>query len=198
MDPALLACAADVHPATMAAVVRVESATRPFALNINRWPGRQPKPATAAEAATVARAFIEAGYSVDLGLAQINSRNLPSLGYTVEQMFNDPCANIRAGGRILSDGYARAVAVHGEGQRALLAALSAYNTGSLTRGFGNGYVVRYLDGRPVPVPAPNDATRATAALARGPRPVKTPSPLTPYAADTAVFVRETSHVVRVD
>ena len=197
MDPALLACAANVHPATMAAVVRVESGGNPLALNVNRWRGPQPRPATAAEAAAEARRFIAAGFTVDMGAAQVNDRNLAALGYTVEQMF-DPCTNIAAGGRILSDGYTRAVAAHGEGQPALLAALSAYNTGSLTRGFGNGYVARYLNGRPVSVPAPVDAPRATAALARATRAAKVPPPLNPYAADTAVFIRETSHVAAVD
>lgn len=197
MDPALLACATGVHPATMAAVVRVESGGNPLALNVNRWRGPQPRPATVTEAAATARRFIADGFTVDMGAAQVNDRNLHALGYTIEQIF-DPCTNIRAGGRILSEGYARGVAVHGEGQSALLAALSAYNTGSLTRGFGNGYVARYLDGRPVSMPAPADAPRATNALARSSRTAKAPSPLTPYAADTAVFVRETSYAPRVD
>jgi type IV secretion system protein VirB1 len=37
----------------------------------------------------------------------------------------------------------------GEGQAALQAALSAYNTGDFARGFANGYVARYY-GRPFP------------------------------------------------
>jgi type IV secretion system protein VirB1 len=88
-----------------------------------------------------------------LGLAQINSENLSALGLTVEQVL-DPCTNLRAGAAILSEGYARAMKVHGPGQQALQAALSAYNTGTLTRGFSNGYVAKYYG----PVPALSIAT----------------------------------------
>jgi diaminopimelate decarboxylase len=36
-------------------------------------------------------------------------RNLPALGYTVEEVMNDPCANIRAGAAVLTADYAAAV-----------------------------------------------------------------------------------------
>jgi type IV secretion system protein VirB1 len=74
---------------------------------------------------------------------QVNNRNLPALGYTVEQVLDDPCTNIRAGAAVLTADYAAAVRTHGEGQLALQAALSAYNTGDFYRGFANGYVARY-------------------------------------------------------
>ena len=128
MPTALLACALHVHPATMEAVVQVESGGRQFAINVNRWRGPKPRPASAQEATEIANRFVAAGYSVDLGYAQVNNRNLAALGYTVEQMFADPCANLAAGGAILASAYGRGVQQFGEGQRALLAALSAYNT----------------------------------------------------------------------
>ena len=180
---ALLACAVGVHPATMSKVVQIESGGRPFALNVNKLGGPQPRPTNAAEAVATARRYIALGYSVDLGLTQINSRNLAWLGVSVEQMLEDPCANLAAGGRILSEGYTRAVAQMGEGQPALRAALSAYNTGSLRRGFENGYVARYFTATvPAPAAAPDRAPPA-------------PSALAPHAGDTAIFIREASHVV---
>ena len=80
-------CAPNVAPQTVAAIVRTESHGNPFALNVNgpRQPGNQP---TAAAAAITARQYIAAGYSVDLGLGQINSRNMRKLGLTWETVFD--------------------------------------------------------------------------------------------------------------
>ena len=197
---ALLACAVGVHPLTMSKVIDVESGRVPHALNVNKLRGPQPRPTSAQEAADLAHRYIALGHSVDLGLAQINSRNLAALGVTVEQMLHDPCANLAAGARILSAGYARAAAAHGPGQGALQAALSAYNTGSLTRGFGNGYVAKYFrPGPPVPALVETDAASRPPSLQGTPPapagPNRGPTKLAPHAADTTVFIREASHVV---
>ncbi|MGT2457752.1 lytic transglycosylase domain-containing protein [Cupriavidus basilensis] len=95
------------------------------------------------EAVATANELIAAGHNLDLGLGQINNRNLAALGLSVEQVF-EPCTNIGAAATILTWGYQRAKQVHGPGQEALQAALSAYNTGSLSRGFANGYVQKVL------------------------------------------------------
>lgn len=130
-------CASNVAPATVAAIVMTESRGRPLAINVNG--GVQPRPQTdAMQAAAVARRYVAAGYSVDLGLGQINSRNMRKLGLTWATVF-DPCTNIAALGRILTGNYE--VALSGrEPQAALRVAFSLYNTGSPSRGFRNGYV----------------------------------------------------------
>lgn len=147
IDPSLYACAPHIAPHTLREVIRVESSGNPIAVNVNVIRGRPrfrvPRIQSAAHAAQIANQAISQGYNVDLGLMQINSRNLPRLGYTVEQMLSDQCLNIKAGARILSENYSRAAQTHGPGQQALLAALSAYNTGDFRRGFTNGYVSRY-------------------------------------------------------
>jgi len=159
----ILACAPGVAPQTIQAIVEVESRGNPLAIHVNG--GRLPRPALdALDAAKLARAAIAAGHSVDLGLMQVNSANLPRLGYTAEQMF-DPCTNIAAGAAILTAEYRRAAARHGPGQTALHAALSAYNTGSPKRGIENGYVSRYA---PAGMPA---------------------SPFDPYGAETTTYLR---------
>lgn len=133
------ACAPSVHPKTMAAIVMTESGGNELAINVNG--ARNPRPAAnLTTAIQTARAYIAAGYSVDLGLAQINSRNLGRLGLTIEQMFV-PCANLAASARILSMNY-RAAGRAGDAQQALRVAFSMYNTGHPVRGFGNGYVAR--------------------------------------------------------
>lgn len=135
-------CAPDVSPVTIEAIIRVESKGNPLALNVNHAKVQPVIPMTAPEVSKVAADWIARGFSVDLGLMQINSANLANLGLTIEQVL-DPCVNIRAGAAILADGYARAKNLHGEGQTALQAALSAYNTGNFTSGVRNGYVAKY-------------------------------------------------------
>lgn len=179
----LLPCAMNVSPVTLEAVVRVESGGNPLAVNVNRLLGPQPHPATLDQAVAVAESFIARGYSVDLGLTQVNSRNLPALGLSVRQVL-DPCTNIRAGGTILAADYAEASRRMGEGQHALMAALSAFNTGTFWRGFANGYVARYYGAAGVPALA--GGVTAAAAIKR--------NPLDPFTADTEVYSREISDV----
>lgn len=134
-------CAPNVASQTVAAIVRTESRGAPIAINVNgtRQP---PPPQSEAEAVAVARRYIAAGYSVDLGLGQINSRNMRRLGLTWNTVF-DPCTNIAALGRVLSENF-RAVADGRHPQTALRLALSMYNTGSPSRGFRNGYVAKVV------------------------------------------------------
>lgn len=135
--------APDVAPQTIAAIIRVESGGNQFAVGINGPIRLRSRPKTAEQAVAAARHFISKGFSVDLGLMQINSRNLRALGLTVEQAF-DPATNVQAGARILCRGYRGAVKRYGPGQNALRAALSAYNTGNYEQGFRNGYVAKFF------------------------------------------------------
>lgn len=169
----------------------MESSGNPIAINVNRIEGRPvyrvPRITSAQQAAQVAHDAIRQGYNVDLGLMQVNSRNLANLGYTVEQMF-DRCTNIRAGGRILSENYTRAVRQYGAGQNALLAALSAYNTGNFQRGFRNGYISRYLDIKYATYSIGAEPIPATSTgVASGPIGEPPPNPLT---AELSVYSRE--------
>ncbi len=134
--------APNVAPQTIAAIIQVESGGNQYAIGINGPFKRRVCPRSDKEAAAEARYFISKGYSVDLGLMQINSRNLPWLGITIEQAF-DPAINIQAGAKILIRGYRGAIKRYGPGQDALKAALSAYNTGNYQQGFKNGYVAKY-------------------------------------------------------
>jgi type IV secretion system protein VirB1 len=134
-------CAPSVAPETVLAIVRTESHGNPFALGVNG--ARQPAPRTnAADAAATARRYITAGYSVDLGLGQINSRNMRALGLTWETVF-DPCTNLAALGQVLTQNY-NAVKSGRDPQSALRVAFSLYNTGSTSRGFRNGYVAKVV------------------------------------------------------
>lgn len=135
-----LQCAPTVAPQTMTAVVRIESNGDPLALYINGPGGIH---ATSGAA----------GYTVDIGLAGLNSRTLKQLHVSMEAAF-DPCTNVGAGATVLTQNYLAAIKRYGPGQMALEAALSAYNTGDFWRGRENGYVARYfgLNKRPARKP----------------------------------------------
>ena len=145
MTPAALLqhCAPAIAQVTMAAVVQQESGGNPLALHDNT-DGKSYRPASMAEAAKLARALIAQGHSVDIGLAQINSRNLTGLGMTVEQMLQ-PCENLRAAQAVLLDGWKRS----GD----LRATLSAYNAGQLASPVGVKYGASVYGKAGVTVPA---------------------------------------------
>lgn len=134
-------CAPAVAAETLLSVVQVESGFDPLAIGVNGQPRVVVRAASASDAAEKASALIAAGRSIDLGLAQINSKNLGWLGLTVEAAF-DPCRNLAAAARLLQAGYGqRGADTIGE-QPALRMALSRYNTGDPVRGFHNGYVAK--------------------------------------------------------
>jgi type IV secretion system protein VirB1 len=168
------ACAPGVAPETLAAIARVESGLDPLIIGINERGAAPVRSATPAEAAARATALIAAGKSVDLGLMQINSRNLGWLELTVEHAF-DPCRSIAAGARVLT-------------------AFSAYNTGSPSRGLANGYVARVVSARaamaaaparpsPAPLPGPAPAACAPSWDVWARCPAAAPAPRDPDPAD---------------
>lgn len=169
----ILACAPGVHPTTVQGIMQHESGGRAFAIGVNHGAAQLPEqPDTLNEAVAAARRLRAKGINFDAGLMQINSANWSRLGLTPENVF-DPCTNVRAGATILTENYVAASKRHGPGQRALLEALSIYNTGNRTAGFANGYVAKVS----------RQAARIAGLPARGLPPIP---PRTAQAGTTAV------------
>lgn len=161
LDPAQFnsiaaACAPGISGEVLRSVAVKESHFEPFALHNNTKSATRiavdPK-----SAAALAQKWIAAGDSVDLGLMQINSKNLVPLGLTLTEAF-DPCKSIAAGAAVLHAAYARG-ATFAQEQAALLIALSRYNTGGPLNGVVNGYVqdvlATGLQEKATTVPQPN-------------------------------------------
>ncbi|MBB3588954.1 lytic transglycosylase domain-containing protein [Sphingomonas sp. BK481] len=161
-------CASEVATEAVVPLVMTESGGDDLSINVNRGP--RVRAGSAAEGAALVRRYMAQGYTVDVGLAQINSANFARLGVSVEQAF-DPCTNLRLASSLLQEGYGLA-SRHYSGLDAISATYSLYNTGTLTRGFRNGYVGRVwsaasgmgtIQAAP-PIPgAPAGATGATSA-----------------------------------
>lgn len=140
--PAIVAlaqrCAPEVATEAVVPLVVTESGGDALAVNINKGP--RVRAGSIAEGAAIVRRYMTAGYTVDVGLAQVNSTNFAQAGVTVEQAF-DPCTNLGLASAVLQEGYRRASRNYA-GLDAISATYSLYNTGTLTRGFANGYVGR--------------------------------------------------------
>lgn len=103
----------------------------------------QTQPKSVDEAIRWARYLQREGFEFDAGPAQVHSTNFARYGLTVETVF-DPCKNIAAGARILTDCYARAYVRYRDQARALTAAISCYQSGNFETGFSTGYVQKVL------------------------------------------------------
>ncbi|MFX1671610.1 lytic transglycosylase domain-containing protein [Paraburkholderia sp. A2WS-5] len=153
-------CAPAVAPATMAAVVRVESAFNPWAIGVVHGRlARQPR--NFGEAHATVRALEAAGWNYSAGLAQVNRSNWARLNLTPDTVF-DPCSNLAAGAAILKECFTRAQRTRARRQDALRAALSCYASGDFSAGYRTGYVQRVVA----------NAANAAGALEAGP-PVET-------------------------
>lgn len=143
--PLLLTCSPHVDAVTARAVVQVESAANPHAIGVAGGAlARQPR--HRGEALATAKQLARTGWDFSVGLAQINVRNLPRLGLSLEQAF-EPCTNLGAMQTLLADCYTRARGRSASGnrrddQQALRQALSCYYSGNFATGFAHGYVRR--------------------------------------------------------
>lgn len=161
-------CAPAVAPTTLLAVARVESGLDPLAIGVNGPAKSRTQARSIEDAVRQAEGLIAAGRDIDLGLAQINVRNLDRLGLSVSDAF-DPCRNLSASAQVLAEGYRRALPTSGPGQAALRTALSFYNTGHPDHGIRNGYVAKVIanaggpaSGAPEAVTLPVPATAPVA------------------------------------
>lgn len=128
-----LECAPTVAHQTMAAVVNVESGYNPYAIGVvGGRLARQPR--NIDEAVATAESLERSGYNFSVGIAQVNRYNLPKYKLDYRSAF-EPCANLRAGSKILEDCYTRASGKVSGSQSALQAAISCYYSGNFTRGF---------------------------------------------------------------
>lgn len=128
-------CANNVHHDTLQAIARVESGFNPFAIGVVRGSlKRQPQSYT--EAVAAAKALHSAGKNFSMGLVQVNKNNLARYGLTYETVF-DPCKNLAAGAKILTDCYTRASLNDGGklSQTTLQKAFSCYYSGNFNFGF---------------------------------------------------------------
>ena len=131
-------CASNVHPQTIAAIVKTESSFNPFAIGVVGGALKR-QPRTFDEAQAAVKMLLANGRNFSMGLGQVNRYNLEKYGLNYQTVF-DPCRNIKAGGNILAECYNRARPKSKSDQEALQKAFSCYYSGTFTVGFKHGYV----------------------------------------------------------
>jgi type IV secretion system protein VirB1 len=120
---------AGINATLVAAVIQVESGGNPRAIGVNGGPRLRRQAVTTTQAVDWAKALTASGASIDLGLMQLNSRNLARLGLSIEAAF-DPCRNVAAGAEMLRAAYAEADNSGASSESAkTFAALTIYNHG---------------------------------------------------------------------
>lgn len=136
-------CRNGISVPTTQAIVAVESGGQRDAININT----DVLVALPSDPVDRAEVAISHGYSVDMGLMQINSQHLDRFGLSVQDAF-DPCTNVFVGTSILGENIHAARRQYSDSVSVLAAALSMYNTGTFRAGLDNGYVRAVLSHHP--------------------------------------------------
>lgn len=135
-------CAPNVAPTTLRAMATVESSLNPFAIGVvNGRLERQPR--TLMEGVSTAAELRRLNVRFSAGVLQIYVGNWASLGLDHVSVF-EPCKNMQASARILTDCYSRATRTSGDEQVALRRALSCYYSNNFVTGFTDGYVQRIV------------------------------------------------------
>lgn len=139
-------CTHSVDHGTMRALIATESGGNPFSLAaVGMNIIDQPKSKEGAKA--YFNNLISQGYNVSVGLGMINMHNFAGLGLDIDKAL-DPCENLKASEKVLSDCYGRALKKYSDEQKALKAAFSCYYSNNFSRGFvpddsrGHSYVDR--------------------------------------------------------
>lgn len=135
-------CSPTVAPTTMLSLVKTESRANSIAIGLN-GARLQYQPKSESQAIAWIRYLDKNNYNFDVGLGQVNIRNIKKYKLTPEQLLN-PCLNLKISGEILTKNYIQAMKTTKDPQIGLRKALSMYNTGNQYSGFNNGYVNRIL------------------------------------------------------
>lgn len=139
----IMHCAPQVAEITMLAIIKTESKGNPLAIGLNKGYKLVYQPHNLAQATEWANYLEKHGYNFDIGITQVNIKNVHKYGYKASDML-DICLNLSIGAKVLQQNYKNALLKSNTQQEALLKAISAYNTGNYSNGFYNGYVQKVV------------------------------------------------------
>lgn len=149
-------CAPDVSPVTLDAVVQTESGGNPNVV-ANVTDGTSHYFDSADAAIRFVNGLSRDGKKFSAGLMQIYSGNFSKVGVDNNTVF-DPCENIKAGAKILTENF-DGIKEESDEQIRLQKALSKYYSGNESRGFkkepeyGNTSYIERVKGKAYKVPA---------------------------------------------
>ncbi|MCC2624310.1 MAG: lytic transglycosylase [Burkholderiales bacterium] len=132
-------CAPQVAQSTMQAIIQTESKGNPLAIGLNGGHKLRYQPLSEVQARSWVKYLEEHNYNFDVGLAQINIKNIHKYGYRAIDAL-DPCINLKLASNVLKKSYFKARSASRSDNEALVKTISAYNTGNYRSGIYNGYV----------------------------------------------------------
>lgn len=139
----ILQCATPVTQVKMPAIIKTESQNNPLAIGLNKGYKLKFQPKDTEQAQNWVEYLEKNDYNFDVGLSQVNIKNIKKYGYTAKDLL-DPCVNITVGSDILAANYKNAMNSSKSSTDAWQKAISAYNTGNFTSGVQNGYVAKVI------------------------------------------------------
>lgn len=142
--PYIIACAKQVAPSTMQAIIKTESNGNALAIGLNKGAHLQYQAKSLPQAISWVNYLERYNYNFDIGLGQVNVKNAHKYGYLARDML-DPCKNLMVASQILHRNYKAARNLTSNSQHALYMAISAYNSGNYHTGFNNGYVFKVVN-----------------------------------------------------
>lgn len=148
-------CAPDVSPVTLDAVVQTESGGNPNVV-ANVTDGTSHYFDSAEDATRFVNGLSRDGKKFSAGLMQVYSGNFSKVGLDNSTAF-DPCENIKAGAKILSENF-DGIKEEPDEQIRLQKALSKYYSGNESRGFkkepeyGNTSYIERVKGKAYKIP----------------------------------------------
>ena len=198
-DPAILQqCAPKVSQVTMKAIIKTESNGFPWAIGINKGYKLSYQPKSKEQAISWVRYLEKNKYNFDVGLGQVNIKNIHQYGYKAEDAL-EPCTNLKMASDILVKNYNAALSKSPTTSSALQKAISAYNTGNYSSGFTNGYVGKVFANAKEPlqvtvnenVPPLEATTRtSTKSKTRHDNVLQRPNNQNPLTSKTLLYVRK--------
>lgn len=134
----------NVHPTVMKAIIKTETRGNPLAISLNGNRNNHRirllyQPRNFTEAVSWVNYLDQHGYNFDVGIAQVNIKNIRAFGVRPSDALN-VCTNLQMASFILKYHYNKALNRAPNNQLAIKLAISAYNTGNFHKGFANGYV----------------------------------------------------------
>ena len=147
--PLLNTCQSQVDASILKRLIDNESSRNPYAIAVVGANAIN-QPNTIEDAIQIATDLDKDGFNYSLGLMQINKKNFPAYGLTIEQAF-DACTNIEVGADIYAKCYQRAKqqSPNKPHPQLLDDAASCYYSGNFSRGYkeegkqGMSYVEKF-------------------------------------------------------
>lgn len=197
----ILQCATPVAQVKMPAIIKTESQNNPLAIGLNKGYKLKFQPKDPEQAKNWVEYLEKNDYNFDVGLAQINIKNIKKYGYTAKDLL-DPCVNITVGSDILANNYKNAMSGSTSSTEGWQKAISAYNTGNFTSGMRNGYVAKVnansqklaLNDKDIPPIVGIGQSSAKKIVVRNAQDASDirdvqPKPANPYSSKTVMYVK---------